>query len=135
MMAQFDGAPLDLDADPAAIAAQLAADPLLADLLERHPGVRVPGFGHLSAARAVLGVRAEDLRVVAPEDGQIVQPVFSFELTGDATLVTVQVGKQAVTARAGKSLRLAMGERVGLAADAQHCYLFDADSQARLRPA
>jgi AraC family transcriptional regulator, regulatory protein of adaptative response / DNA-3-methyladenine glycosylase II len=33
----------DLNADPAAIAAVLGADPLLAPLVERHPGLRVPG--------------------------------------------------------------------------------------------
>ena len=33
----------DLDADPAAIATVLGADPLLAPLVERHPGLRVPG--------------------------------------------------------------------------------------------
>lgn len=33
----------DLGADPAAIAAVLGADPLLAPLVERHPGLRVPG--------------------------------------------------------------------------------------------
>lgn len=48
---------LDLDADPAAIDAHLAADPLLAPLVARRPGLRAPG--HVEATelvtRAILG--------------------------------------------------------------------------------
>ncbi|HEV2377175.1 MAG TPA: AlkA N-terminal domain-containing protein [Streptosporangiaceae bacterium] len=48
---------LDLDADPVAIAAVLGADPVLAPLVARHPGLRVPGAydGFELAVRAVLG--------------------------------------------------------------------------------
>ncbi len=98
-------------------------------------GVRVAGFGNLTAHKVVLGVRAEDLTVVPAEQGQIVQEVFSFELTGDATLVTLRVGMQFVTARASKDYRVEIGSRVGFATTAQACYLFDQQTQARLRPA
>ncbi len=48
---------LDLDADPTAVAAALASDPLLAPLVAARPGVRVPGCvdGAEIAVRAVLG--------------------------------------------------------------------------------
>jgi AraC family transcriptional regulator, regulatory protein of adaptative response / DNA-3-methyladenine glycosylase II len=48
---------LDLDADPAAVAAALGADPLLAPLVAERPGLRVPGCvdGCEIAVRAVLG--------------------------------------------------------------------------------
>lgn len=47
----------DLDADPAAIAEQLAGDPLLAPLVARWPGARVPGAWDRFelAVRAILG--------------------------------------------------------------------------------
>jgi AraC family transcriptional regulator of adaptative response / DNA-3-methyladenine glycosylase II len=47
----------DLSADPLAIGAHLAIDPLLAPLIERRPGLRVPGAwdGFEVAVRAVLG--------------------------------------------------------------------------------
>jgi AraC family transcriptional regulator of adaptative response / DNA-3-methyladenine glycosylase II len=47
----------DLAADPLAIAAQLAVDPELAELVKRRPGLRVPGAwdGFELAIRAVLG--------------------------------------------------------------------------------
>jgi len=47
----------DLSADPAIVAAQLAADPLLRPTLDCHPGIRMPGgweFFELSV-RAILG--------------------------------------------------------------------------------
>jgi AraC family transcriptional regulator of adaptative response / DNA-3-methyladenine glycosylase II len=48
---------LDLDADPASVAATLGSDPLLAPLVEANPGLRVPGCvdGTEIAVRAVLG--------------------------------------------------------------------------------
>ena len=48
---------LDLDADPVAVAEALASDALLAPLVARRPGLRVPGSvdGPELAARAVLG--------------------------------------------------------------------------------
>ena len=48
---------LDLDADPLAVAAHLAPDPLLKPLVEREPGLRVPGAasGDELAVRAILG--------------------------------------------------------------------------------
>ncbi len=96
-------------------------------------GTRIPGFGNLTQARIVLGIRAEDLGVVAPGAGQIDADVFSFELTGDATQVMVKVGDEFVTAKAGKSYRTRMGEPVGLSTDAARCYLFDGQTQNRLR--
>jgi AraC family transcriptional regulator of adaptative response / DNA-3-methyladenine glycosylase II len=48
---------LDLDADPAAVREHLGRDRLLAALVKRHPGIRVPGAmeGFDAALRAVLG--------------------------------------------------------------------------------
>lgn len=54
----------DLDADPAAIAAHLGTDPMLAPVLAARPGLRVPGAwdGFELAVRAVLG---QQITVVA----------------------------------------------------------------------
>ena len=97
------------------------------------PGVRVTGFGALSRANVVLGVRAEDMTVTSPEAAQIRAEVFSFELTGDATLIMVRLGEQVVTARAAKDYRARIGEPTGFAVTAQRCHLFDGQTQNRLR--
>ena len=95
--------------------------------------VRVEGFGNASLDQAVLGVRAEDLAVVAPDDAQISGAVFSFELLGDATTVTLKLADQFITAKAGKNFRASMGERSGFAVKTERCYLFDGQTQNRMR--
>ncbi len=97
------------------------------------PGVSVPGFGTLSLPDVVLGVRAEDMAVTAPEQAQIRAEVFSFELTGDSTLVMVRIGEQVVTARAAKDYRARIGEPAGFAVSAHQCHIFDGQTQNRLR--
>jgi multiple sugar transport system ATP-binding protein len=97
-------------------------------------GIRILGFGSLSQTDVVLGVRAEDLQIGTSTDNpQMLGSVFSFELTGDATLATIRCGAQKVTARGSKTLRTEIGSQLGLMAQAQRCYLFDAHSQNRLR--
>ena len=97
-------------------------------------GVRVPGFGNLTQAEMVLGVRAEDLAISAsPDNAHMRADVFSFELTGDATLSTIRPGGQHITARGSKDFRTSMGSQLSFQADAQRCYLFDAHTQNRLR--
>jgi len=99
------------------------------------PGVRLGGFAGLTQRGVVLGARAEDLSVVNAEQGHIQGEVFAFELTGDATLLTLQMGSTAarVTAKAGKDYRATTGQKLGLQADATRCFLFDATTQARIR--
>ena len=95
--------------------------------------IRIPGFGQLTQDNIVLGVRAEDMSVVAPEAAQIVGNVFSFELLGDATTVTLKLDDQFITAKSGKSFRASMGERSGFAVKTERCYLFDGKTQNRMR--
>jgi multiple sugar transport system ATP-binding protein len=96
--------------------------------------VRIGGFGTLTHPKVVLGVRPEDVHIGSPEGASMVKEVFSFELTGDATLVTVRHGARLLTARAAKDFRTAVGDRVGLSLHPRSCHLFDALTQARLQP-
>jgi multiple sugar transport system ATP-binding protein len=79
-------------------------------------------------------VRPEDLALVEPAAGHLAAPVYSFELTGESTLVTVRIGEQLVCAKGDRHYRREIGEPVGMRIDAAHAYLFDATSEARLRP-
>jgi multiple sugar transport system ATP-binding protein len=97
------------------------------------PGISLAGFAAHQTGAVTLGVRAEDLLVCAEQDAPISGPVFSFELTGDATLITLQLGEQRITAKADKSFRAHMGQLLGLRVDTARCYLFDTASQARIR--
>ncbi len=100
------------------------------------PGVRIAGFGQASPGAVVLGVRPEDLRVVAAdgtaEAAPITGEVFSFELSGDATSVTLQAGTERLTAKAAKDYRARIGQRLGFAVAAAGCHLFDAQTGMRI---
>ena len=64
----------DLDADPAAVAERLGADPLLAPALAAHPGLRLPGAwdGFELAVRAVLGQQVS-VRAATTLAGRLVE--------------------------------------------------------------
>ena len=99
-------------------------------------GVRIAGFGSLTQRGVVLGARAEDLTVVEGGQGGMSGSVFAFELTGDATLVTLQTAGDPsvrVTAKAGKDHRAQTGQTVGFNVNPANCFLFDASTQARIR--
>ena len=95
--------------------------------------IRISGFGTMTQDDIVLGVRAEDMSVVAPGDAQITGDVFSFELLGDATTVTLKLDDQFITAKSGKNFRATMGEQSGFAVKTERCYLFDGITQNRMR--
>ena len=95
--------------------------------------VRVAGFGNQTQDNVVLGLRAEDITVVSPDNAQISGSVFSFELLGDATTVTLKLADQFITAKSGKEFRAAMGQRAGFAIKVERCYLFDGQTQNRMR--
>ncbi len=95
--------------------------------------VRVEGFGKLTQNNVVLGMRAEDLAVVSGNSAQVTGNVFAFELLGDATTVSLKVADQFITARAGKEFRCALGEPISLAVKTSRCYLFDGQTQNRMR--
>ena len=95
--------------------------------------VRVAGFGDLTQANVVLGMRAEDMAVSSAQDGQVSGEVFSFELLGDSTTVTIKVDDAFITAKADKEFRVRMGEKIGFTVPVERCYLFDGQTQNRMR--
>lgn len=97
------------------------------------PGVSIPGFGEQSRAGVVLGVRPEDLTLAEGASLGIEGSVFSVELTGEATQVTIRAGKNLVVARTPKNFRIAIDSPLTLSAKAAHCFLFDASSTQRIR--
>ncbi len=96
-------------------------------------GTRLVGIGGQDRAKAVLGVRADDMEVHGAGQGDIDVSIYAFENTGESTLLTVQWGKQRVIARGDRHLRKEQGETVGIKLDPDHLYLFDPDSGDRIR--
>jgi multiple sugar transport system ATP-binding protein len=97
-------------------------------------GLRVEGLGRVSIPRAVLGVRPEDAHVVGPKDAgvNLTAPIYSSELTGESTLVSVQAGDRLVTMRADKSFVGEIDQQIGVRIATERAFLVDGDSQNRV---
>jgi multiple sugar transport system ATP-binding protein len=91
--------------------------------------VRIAGLSGRDGP-VTLGFRAEDA-MVAPE-GEIRAPVYTMELLGDATMVTVRAGGALVAVKAGKEFRTGIGDDVAIRVPPSACHLFDAESGDRL---
>lgn len=79
-----------------------------------------------------LGFRAEDAQVTEEAAAELVAPVFTQELLGDATMVTVRVGGALASVKAHKEYRTEIGHTVRIHIPLSACHLFDAESGARL---
>jgi multiple sugar transport system ATP-binding protein len=97
--------------------------------------IRIEGLTHPVSGSVTLGFRAEDARLCEPGSGQIAAPVYSFELLGDATMVTLSAGGTLVAVKAAKDFRAAIGEPIGVRIDPGQCHLFDRDGGGRIKAA
>ena len=78
-----------------------------------------------------LGFRAEDASV-SQSAAEITAPVYSMELLGDATLVSVRLGKALVAVRAPKDFRIEIGAPTHFRVPKGAIHLFDLATGARL---
>jgi multiple sugar transport system ATP-binding protein len=98
----------------------------------RAEGVEIRGLDATVRGPVTLGYRAEDARL-GGEAGEIAAPIYSVELLGDATLVTVRVAGGALAAlRVPKDFRGRIGEAVRFAVPAGICHLFHRETGQRL---
>ena len=82
------------------------------------------------SGKVTLGFRAEDATV--SDTGQIRAPIYTLELLGDATMVTVRIGGALVSVKADKTFRAQIGESVAIRVRPEHCHLFDTGSGDRV---
>ena len=78
-----------------------------------------------------LGFRAEDASL-AESGGQLKAPVYTMELLGDATMVTIKAGGEMVSVKAHKDFRADIGDMVEISVPAEICHAFDATSGDRI---
>lgn len=94
---------------------------------------RVPGFAKVSGP-VTLGFRAEDAAIAPVEGGEIRAPIYSIELLGDATLVTVRAGERMLAVKAHKGFRGQIDEPIAFSLAAADCHLFDRIDGERVVP-
>jgi multiple sugar transport system ATP-binding protein len=95
------------------------------------PNIRVESLPHKTSGAVTLGFRAEDAQLV-PSGGQLRAPVYTMELLGEASMVTVQSGSSLASVRAAKDYRAAIGETIEATVPAAICHLFDAQTGQRI---
>ncbi|KDN29982.1 ABC transporter ATP-binding protein [Vibrio fortis] len=92
----------------------------------------VPGFNSEDNDAVTLGVRPEDVALCPVEESHLYGDVYSVEMTGECTLITVQVDEHYVICRTDKHCTVGMGDRVGFKFNLEHTYLFDTESEQRI---
>ncbi|MER8423531.1 sn-glycerol-3-phosphate ABC transporter ATP-binding protein UgpC [Mesorhizobium sp. M1403] len=80
----------------------------------------------------MLGIRPEELRTVAENRASIIGEIDVVEPTGPETMVTVQVGENAIIARLPPRFAGRRKEPIFLAVDPASVNLFDPDSEQRI---
>ena len=91
--------------------------------------VSIPGLNGPDGP-VTLGFRAEDANVA--ETGEVSAPVYSLELLGDATMVTVKAGNSLVSVKAAKDFRAEIDEPFSASVPASICHLFDGKTGQRI---
>ena len=98
----------------------------------RGDNVRIGGLKTNHAGPVTLGFRAEDAFIAPDGVGEIVAPIYSVELLGEATSVSMRAGGALVSVKAPKDYRAEIGAEEAIVVPAEACHLFDSASEQRL---
>ena len=93
--------------------------------------ISISGLRSDVSGPVTLGFRAEDATVSAAS-AQANSKVYSLELLGEATMVTMRAGGTILSVKSGKEYRTNIGDLVSANIPAEICHLFDATSGERL---
>ena len=93
---------------------------------------RIEGLDASVSGKVLLGYRSEDARLSGAGDAAIKSKVFSVELLGEATMVSMHAGGALVSVKAAKDFKAEIGDDVGVSIDPARCHLFDAGTGGRL---
>ena len=107
-------------------------DGTITDGVFRAENIAIDGFT-VPDGPVTLGFRAEDARVAEPgETGQAAAKIYSIELLGDTTMISIRSGEALVAVKADKDMAAEIGDDVAFAIDPQICHLFSAQTGERL---
>ena len=96
------------------------------------PHTRIAGLDAALSGRMILGFRAEDAAIGGAGAPEIAAPIYSIELLGDATMVTMRIGAALVAVKAGKEFRARIGEEARIGISPAQCHLFRPDTGRRI---
>ena len=93
--------------------------------------IKLAGLEGANDGPIQLGFRAEDASIVE-DGGEIHAAVYTMELLGDATMITVLVNGELVSVKAAKDYRAEIGDMVRISVPKEICHLFDVETGARI---
>jgi len=93
--------------------------------------VTIKGLSKKHSGPVTLGFRAEDASV-STRKAQISTEVYSMELLGDASMVTMHAGDALVAIKAAKDFRANIGDPIHASISPTICHLFDAKTGLRI---
>jgi len=96
-------------------------------------GVRINTSVQGRVEKAVMGIRPEDCTLAAPAEGTLRGKIYTNELIGDHTLVTVDWGGDQISVKASKEFDGQQGDEIGLVIPSDKLFVFDDNTGARLR--
>ncbi|GAA0834339.1 sn-glycerol-3-phosphate ABC transporter ATP-binding protein UgpC [Marinomonas arenicola] len=84
------------------------------------------------AGEVIIGFRAEDISVTTESEGDITAPVYSVELLGDSTLISIKIGDNLLIAKADKTFRVNIGQTVSFIIPPESRHWFNKENGARI---
>ncbi|MEM9433966.1 MAG: sn-glycerol-3-phosphate ABC transporter ATP-binding protein UgpC [Pseudomonadota bacterium] len=93
--------------------------------------ISISGLQKGHSGKVTLGFRAEDASV-AEGTAQASSHVYSLELLGEATMVTMRAGGTILSVKSGKEYRTEIGDAVHANIPADICHIFDAETGERI---
>ncbi len=103
----------------------------IADGVFTGANIRVDGLATTVSGPVTLGFRAEDA-VLSGETAHVEAPIYSVELLGEATMISMRVAGELVSIKVGKDYRADIGDVVRFNIAPAACHLFDRASGARI---
>jgi multiple sugar transport system ATP-binding protein len=91
--------------------------------------IRVEGIRGAGDGPVTLGFRAEDAAIV-PSGGQITAPIYSLELLGEASMVSMRVAGELVSIKTSKDFTAEIGSPISATVPARACHFFDQQTGA-----
>ncbi len=96
-------------------------------------GIDLAVIGTSQNAKTTLGFRPEDAEIVPLEQGLFSATVYAVEMTGEQTLVTIELKPSHFVIKMPKDFEIDIGHQVGVRFAADQGYLFDTVTSDRLR--
>ena len=90
------------------------------------------GLGKDSFNNVMLGVRPEDMEIISDNNFQFEAKIYSIELTGDQTIVSLKIGSNLITMKEDKDYENELDRIVKIKLNMDKIFLFDTNSGNRI---